>query len=82
MELSQRIKNITPSQTLAITAKSRDLKAQGVDVISLSAGEPDFNTPDEIIEKENAIFNKLPKSFDRHVTDRTRMLLLSASRIR
>ena len=51
MELSQRIKNITPSQTLAITAKSRDLKAQGVDVISLSAGEPDFNTPDEIIEK-------------------------------
>lgn len=51
MQLSQRIRNITPSQTLAITAKSRDLKAQGVDVISLGAGEPDFNTPEEIIEK-------------------------------
>ncbi|MFB9859865.1 pyridoxal phosphate-dependent aminotransferase [Salinicoccus siamensis] len=51
MQLSKKIKNITPSQTLAITAKSRELKAQGVDVISLGAGEPDFNTPDEIIEK-------------------------------
>lgn len=51
MQISDRIKNVTPSQTLAITAKSRDLKAQGVDVIGLGAGEPDFNTPDEIIEK-------------------------------
>ncbi|WP_017548955.1 pyridoxal phosphate-dependent aminotransferase [Salinicoccus carnicancri] len=51
MQISDRIKNVTPSQTLAITAKSRDLKAQGVDVIGLGAGEPDFNTPDEIIDK-------------------------------
>lgn len=51
MELSQRVQNLTPSQTLAITAKATELKAQGVDVIGLGAGEPDFNTPDEIIEK-------------------------------
>ncbi|MCG1009110.1 pyridoxal phosphate-dependent aminotransferase [Salinicoccus sp. ID82-1] len=58
MQLSQRIRNITPSQTLAITAKSRELKAQGVDVISLSAGEPDFNTPEEIIEKTYKALNE------------------------
>ncbi|WP_371814536.1 hypothetical protein [Jeotgalicoccus sp. WY2] len=40
----------TPSQTIEITNTARQLKAEGVDVISLSAGEPDFNTPDEIIE--------------------------------
>lgn len=51
MQISDRIKNVTPSQTLAITAKSRELKAGGVDVIGLGAGEPDFSTPDEIIEK-------------------------------
>lgn len=51
--LSKRITKVTPSQTLAITAKAKALKAQGVDVISLSAGEPDFDTPDFI--KEAAI---------------------------
>lgn len=51
MELSQRVKNLTPSQTIAITAKARELKEQGLDVIGLGAGEPDFNTPDEIIDK-------------------------------
>ncbi len=51
MELSQRVQNLTPSQTLAITAKAAELKAAGVDIIGLGAGEPDFNTPDEIIEK-------------------------------
>ena len=51
MELSQRVQNLTPSQTLAITAKAAELRAAGVDVIGLGAGEPDFNTPDEIIEK-------------------------------
>lgn len=51
MELSQRVQNLTPSQTLAITAKAAELKASGVDIIGLGAGEPDFNTPDEIIEK-------------------------------
>ncbi|MCB0481914.1 MAG: pyridoxal phosphate-dependent aminotransferase, partial [Flavobacteriales bacterium] len=46
--LSDRINTMSESQTLAMAAKSRDLKAQGVDVISLSIGEPDFNTPDFI----------------------------------
>ncbi|GGE39026.1 aminotransferase [Pullulanibacillus camelliae] len=50
MELSQRVKNISPSSTLAITAKAKELKASGIDVIGLAAGEPDFNTPEPIIE--------------------------------
>lgn len=48
--LSNRIKSLSESQTLAMAAKSRELKAQGIDVISLSLGEPDFNTPDFIKE--------------------------------
>lgn len=50
MELSKKVKSITPSQTIEITNTARQLRAAGVDVISLSAGEPDFNTPDEIID--------------------------------
>ncbi len=48
--LSDRIKSLSESQTLAMAAKSRELKAQGIDIISLSLGEPDFNTPDFIKE--------------------------------
>ena len=48
--LSDRINNLTTSQTLAMAALARDLKAQGKDIISLSLGEPDFNTPDFIKE--------------------------------
>ncbi len=48
--LSKRIKSLSESQTLAMAAKSRELKSQGVDIISLSLGEPDFNTPDFIKE--------------------------------
>lgn len=44
--LSQRVLNMAESATLKMTQKSRELKAQGVDVISLSIGEPDFNTPE------------------------------------
>jgi len=47
-DLSKRIQNLPISGTLAMTAKARDLKNNGVDVISLSIGEPDFNTPDFI----------------------------------
>jgi aspartate aminotransferase len=43
--LSDRI-NLATSQTLAMAALARELKAQGKDIISLSLGEPDFNTPD------------------------------------
>ena len=46
--LSNRINNLTTSQTLAMAALARELKAQGKDIISLSLGEPDFNTPDFI----------------------------------
>lgn len=45
---SQRALSINPSQTLSITAKAKAMKKQGVDVISLAAGEPDFDTPDFI----------------------------------
>ena len=48
--LSDRINNLSVSQTLAMAAKARELKAQGKDIISLSLGEPDFNTPDVIKE--------------------------------
>ena len=46
--LSDRINNLAVSQTLAMAAKARELKSQGKDVIGLSLGEPDFNTPDFI----------------------------------
>ena len=46
--LSNRILNMAESETLAMTAKARELKAQGKDVISLSIGEPDFNTPEVV----------------------------------
>ncbi|MFH0842734.1 MAG: pyridoxal phosphate-dependent aminotransferase [Bacteroidota bacterium] len=48
--LSDRIKSLSVSQTLAMAQKSRELKAKGLDIISLSIGEPDFNTPDYIKE--------------------------------
>lgn len=49
MKLSNKAGNISPSITLSITAKANELKAQGVDVVSFGAGEPDFNTPENII---------------------------------
>lgn len=48
--ISDRVQSLSPSQTLAMSQKSNELKAQGVDVINLSVGEPDFNTPDHIKE--------------------------------
>ncbi len=50
MDLSNKAKEISPSITLEITAKAKDLKESGVNVISFSAGEPDFNTPENIIK--------------------------------
>ena len=52
-QLSDRLNRLSPSATLAMSQKSQELKAQGVDVINMSVGEPDFNTPDAI--KEAAI---------------------------
>lgn len=48
MELSRKIMSIRPSATLAVTAKAKDLKAAGKDVIAFAAGEPDFDTPENI----------------------------------
>ncbi len=64
MHVAQRIQNMEPSATLEMAQKSRELKSQGIDVISLSLGEPDFDTPDYI--KQAAItaiennFSKYP----------------------
>ena len=49
-QLSDRLNSLATSATLAMSQKSSELKAQGVDVINLSVGEPDFNTPDHIKE--------------------------------
>ena len=48
MKFSERISNISPSMTLAIDAKAREMKTRGEDVIGFGAGEPDFNTPERI----------------------------------
>ncbi|MDD6895674.1 MAG: pyridoxal phosphate-dependent aminotransferase [Prevotellaceae bacterium] len=49
-QLSDRLQRLAPSATLAMSQKSSEMKAQGIDVINLSVGEPDFNTPDHIKE--------------------------------
>lgn len=48
IKLSSRVRRIKPSPTLAVTAKANQLRLEGVDVINLAAGEPDFDTPDHI----------------------------------
>ncbi|MEH7546177.1 MULTISPECIES: pyridoxal phosphate-dependent aminotransferase [Bacillaceae] len=50
MKLANRVMALTPSTTLAITAKAKELKEKGEDVIGLGAGEPDFNTPQHILD--------------------------------
>ena len=47
-KLSDRVNRLAPSATLAMSQKSQELKAQGIDIINMSVGEPDFNTPDDI----------------------------------
>lgn len=48
--LAFRVKTLTPSTTLAITAKAKQMKESGIDIIGLGAGEPDYNTPENILE--------------------------------
>ena len=48
--LNRRSKNLTPSHTMAIDARAKQLKAQGLDIINLSVGEPDFDTPEHVKE--------------------------------
>lgn len=50
MDLSNKAKQINPSITLEITAKAKELKEAGINIVSFGAGEPDFNTPENIIE--------------------------------
>ena len=50
IQISNRVENLSPSATLAMSQKSAELRAAGVDVINMSVGEPDFNTPDHIKE--------------------------------
>ncbi len=53
MKVSQRAQSVPPSATIAVTSRAKEMKAQGIDVLSFAAGEPDFDTPDFI--KEAAI---------------------------
>lgn len=62
-ELSARLNRLSPSATLAMSQKSGELKAQGVDVINLSVGEPDFNTPDHI---KAAAIKAVEENFSRY----------------
>ena len=50
MQISRRVKAIQPSMTLAVSAKAKAMRAQGVDVVGFGAGEPDFKTPEHICE--------------------------------
>tara|TARA_B100001287_G_scaffold80768_1_gene67250 strand:- start:5478 stop:6668 length:1191 start_codon:yes stop_codon:yes gene_type:complete len=61
--LSERVKNLATSQTLAMAAKARELRAQGKDVIGLSLGEPDFNIPDFIKEAAKKAIDKNYNSY-------------------
>lgn len=63
MELSSRVLAVKPSATLAIAAKAKEMKSQGIDVISLSAGEPDFDTPSFI---KDASIDALRKGFTKY----------------
>ncbi|MDO9464164.1 MAG: pyridoxal phosphate-dependent aminotransferase [bacterium] len=62
-KLSDRIKSIKPSATLAISAKIKTLRAQGIDVIGFSAGEPDFDTPEYI---KNAAISSIKNGFTKY----------------
>jgi aspartate aminotransferase len=61
--LSERIKKVGASPTLAITAKAKKMKAEGIDVVSFGAGEPDFDTPEHI---KNAGIESIKKGFTKY----------------
>ena len=50
MKLSNRLNNVKPSMTLAITSRAASMKAEGIDIVSFGAGEPDFNTPQPVVD--------------------------------
>lgn len=61
--ISQRVRSLAPSATLAMSQKSAELKAQGADMVNLSVGEPDFNTPDHI---KDAAKKAIDENFSRY----------------
>lgn len=58
MKLSNKLQSVKPSSTIALTAKSAEYKAKGLDVVAFAAGEPDFDTPDHIKEAAIAAINE------------------------
>ena len=63
LELSRKAEAVKPSSTLAITAKAKELKANGIDVVGFGAGEPDFNTPENIC---NAAIDAIKSGFTKY----------------
>lgn len=63
LDLSIKAKQVKPSSTLAITAKAKELKAKGIDIVGFGAGEPDFNTPDNIC---NAAIEAIHSGFTKY----------------
>ncbi|MHB9035136.1 MAG: pyridoxal phosphate-dependent aminotransferase [Armatimonadota bacterium] len=63
MDISQRAKNVAPSPTLAVTAKAKQMQADGIDVIGFGAGEPDFDTPQHI---KDAAIKSLQAGFTKY----------------
>ena len=57
-KLASRLMNLTESQTFAMSERSADLKKKGIDVVNLTIGEPDFNTPDEVKEAAKEAIDK------------------------
>ena len=63
MKLAERLSTLKPSPTLAVTAKAKAMKAQGIDVVGFGAGEPDFDTPDNI---KKAAIKALDEGFTKY----------------
>lgn len=63
LTLSRKAQAVKPSSTLAITAKAKELKAQGIDVVGFGAGEPDFNTPENVC---NAAIDAIKTGFTKY----------------
>ncbi len=74
LDFAKRVKKLEPSATLTISQKSKELKAQGIDVISLAAGEPDWNPPEEM---KDASINAI-RDGNAHYTENSGMKALKS----
>ena len=68
--LSIRIQNIAPSLTVAVDSLAKKLKAEGKDIVSLGAGEPDWDTPEEICEAAKYAIDETKTRYTIHSTAR------------